>query len=34
VKIAGSDPLRPLPFTGHSAHAATTLAAWMALRTS
>lgn len=34
VKIAGADPLRPLPFTGHGAHAATTLAAWMALLTS
>jgi hypothetical protein len=34
VKIAGSDSLRPLPFTGHGAHAATTLAAWMALLTS
>jgi hypothetical protein len=34
VKIAGSDALRPLPFTGHGAHAATTLAAWMALLTS
>ena len=34
MKVAGSDPLRPFPFTGHGVHAATTLAAWMALLTS